>query len=46
LEDEREAIPITWNLGPIAREGASLSADVEAKLRKLVAINYDHHNWS
>ena len=43
-EDEREAIPITWNLGLVTRGGALLSVDVEAKLRKLATINYNHHN--
>ena len=41
---ECEATPTTWNLGLVARGGATLSANVEAKLRRLTAINYDHQN--
>ena len=39
-EDERGAISIVWNLGPVPRGGALPTADIEAKLRKLAAINY------
>ena len=31
-EEECEAIPTTWNLGPLARGGATLSVDIDVKL--------------
>ena len=43
LEKERGASPTTWNLGPVAQ---TCSVEIEAKLRRLAAINYDHRNWS
>ena len=45
-DDERGAILIVWNMGSIPREGASLTVDIKAKLRKLTAIDRDHSNWS
>jgi len=45
-ENEREAIPVVWNLGLTPRGGSLPTADVEAKLRKLTTINYDCRNWS
>jgi len=44
--EECEAIPTIWNLGLIAQGGVTLSADIEAKLQRLTAINYDHMNLS
>ena len=43
---ERGAISITWNLGAVARGETLSSADIEVKLQKLAAINYNHRNWS
>ena len=45
-KSEHGAIPITWNLGPVAQRGTLPSADIEAKLQKWTVINYDHGNWS
>ena len=41
LEKERGANPTTWNLGPFAQ---TCYVEIEAKLQRLVAINYDHKN--
>ena len=45
-EDQHEAILIVWNLDPVPRGRASLTADIEAKLRELTDIDQDYHNWS
>jgi len=45
-EDERGAIPTTWNLVPVARGGAVLTTEIELKLQKLTAVDYDYCNWS
>jgi len=42
--EECRAIPTIWNLGPLTQEGATLSADIEAKLQRLTVVNYDHRN--
>ena len=44
LEDERGAILTTWNLGPVARGGAMLTAEIELKLQELTTVDYDRHN--
>ena len=40
------AILTTWNLGPVPWGGATLSADIEAKLQRLTTVDYDHKNLS
>ena len=44
-ENDHRVIPVVWNLGP-PLEGALPITDIEAKLRKLTSIDYDHRNWS
>ena len=43
---ERGAIPTMWNLGPVARGGAVLTAEIDLKLQELTIVDYDYRNWS
>ena len=46
MEDEREAIPVVWNVGPVPCGGALVTADIKVKMRKLTAIYRNRRNWS
>jgi len=43
-EDERGAILVVWNLGPVLPGRALTTADIEEKLWKLTTINYNCRN--
>ena len=45
-EDDRGAVPVVWNLDTGFHEGALPTADVQTKLRRLTAVNYNNCNWS
>ena len=45
-EDERRAVSVSWNLESNSHGRTLLTADVEVKLRRLTAIDYNSHNWS
>ena len=45
-EDDRGAVPVVWNLDAGSHRRTLPTVDVEAKLRKLTAIDFNSHNWS
>ena len=46
LEDENGVILVVWNLDTSTRGGTLPTNDVEAKLRKLIALDFNNRNWS
>ena len=46
LEEERGAISVVWNLNTSTHRGTLPTADVEVKLRKLTAIDFNNCNWN
>ena len=41
LENEYGAILTTWNLAPVAPEGAVLTVEIDLKLQELTIVDYE-----
>jgi len=45
-QKDRDVIPTAWNQGALHHDGISVTAEVQERIKRLLHIDFGHHNWS